>query len=84
MASLCAACTLAGELTGWQVVCKVGSCNPSSDVEHIVGLLWTINQPDAESFICTTHIIHKRQTSMPPPWDLRLQSQQVSSHRPMP
>jgi hypothetical protein len=37
-----------------------------SDTPHSVGLLWTSDQPDAETATYTTHNNHKRQTSMPP------------------
>ena len=33
---------------------------------HLVGLVWTRGRPDAKTSTCTTHRIHKRQTSMPP------------------
>jgi len=36
------------------------------DTSHSVGLLWTSDHPDAETSICTTYNIHKRQISMPP------------------
>ena len=35
-----------------------------SDTPHSVGFLWTSDQPVAETFTCTTHNIHKRNTSM--------------------
>jgi hypothetical protein len=37
---------------------------------HSVGLLWTSDQPDAETSYLTAHNIHKRQTAMPPKWPL--------------
>jgi hypothetical protein len=38
-----------------------------SDTPHSVGLLWTTDQPDAETSTCRQHKnTHKRQTSMPP------------------
>jgi hypothetical protein len=33
---------------------------------HSVGLLWTSDQPDAQTATYKTHNTHKRQTSMPP------------------
>jgi len=36
------------------------------DTSHSVELLWTSDQPDAETLYLTTHNTHKRQTSMPP------------------
>ena len=37
-----------------------------SDTPHFVGLLWTSDQPDAETFYLTTHNTHNRHTSMFP------------------
>jgi len=38
-----------------------------SDTPHSVGLLWTSDQPDTETSICTsTHNTHNRVISMPP------------------
>ena len=48
-------------------------------LSHSVKLLWTRNQPDAETFTCT---IHNRQTC--PLWDSNPQSQQTSVRRPTP
>jgi hypothetical protein len=36
-----------------------------SDTLHSVGLLWTSDQPDAETYNLTTHNTPNRQTSMP-------------------
>ena len=36
-----------------------------SDTPHSVGLLWTSDQPDAETATYTKHNTHKRQISMP-------------------
>ena len=51
-----------------------------SDTPHSVGLLWTSDQPDTETYL-TTHNAHKRQTSMPR-WDSNPQSQQASGADP--
>jgi hypothetical protein len=48
-----------------------------SDAPHSVGLIWTRDQPVAET---TTHYTHKRQTSMPQR-DSNPQSQQASGPR---
>jgi len=37
-----------------------------SDTPSSVALLWTSDQPDLETCICTTYSIHKRQTAMLP------------------
>jgi hypothetical protein len=37
-----------------------------SDTPQSVGLLWTSDQPVAETSTCQTHNTHNRQTSMPP------------------
>jgi len=37
-----------------------------SDTAQSVGLPWTIDQSDAETYTCTAHNNHIRQTSMPP------------------
>jgi len=37
-----------------------------SDTPYSVALLWTSDQSDLETCICTTHNTHKRQTAMLP------------------
>ena len=39
--------------------------HPDKPTPHSVGLLWTSDQPDAQTSTCTTHNTHNRQTSMP-------------------
>jgi len=53
------------------------------NTSHILGLLWTSDQPDAEAsdWQHTTNTTDKRPCSRR---DSNLQSQQASCHRPMP
>ena len=44
----------------------IEASRPHSDTSHSVGLLWTSDQPDAETSYLETHNTHKRKTSMPP------------------
>jgi hypothetical protein len=48
-----------------QGLLKIEASQSHSDTSHSVGLLWTSDQPNAETSTCTSHNIHKRQTSMP-------------------
>jgi hypothetical protein len=52
-----------------------------SNTLHTVRLPWTKDRPIAEASTCTTHNIHKRQTSMSPARDSNPQSQQASWRR---
>jgi hypothetical protein len=52
-------------LVGQGVLC-VEASRSHSDTAHSVGLLWTSDQPDAETSALTAHNNYKRQTSMPP------------------
>jgi hypothetical protein len=52
-----------------------------NDAAQAVKLLWTSNQPDAETSIWQ-HTIHKTGTHPCPRWDLNPRSQQVSGRRP--
>jgi len=56
---------------------------PRSHIPQSVGLFWTSSQPDAETYTCTTHNIHKEKISKP--WgDSNPPSQQSSDRRPTP
>jgi len=62
----CAVVTKSGNLNFLEPSGPVQACNgtdlplPYSDTSQSVGILWTSDQPDAE----TTHNTHNRQTSM--------------------
>jgi hypothetical protein len=49
-----------------QGLLNVQASRTHSDTPHLAGLLWTSDQPDAETLYLRTHNTHKRQTSMPP------------------
>jgi len=46
-------------LVGWGLLC-VETLQSPSDKPHSVGLQWTSDQPDAETFCLTTHNTHKK------------------------
>jgi len=54
-----------------------------SDTPHSVGLLWTSDQPDAETST-SQHTTLKRERHLCPRWDSNPQSQQASGGRPTP
>jgi hypothetical protein len=51
-------------LLGLCFLCEVPRSH--SDTPHLVGLLWTNDQPRCRDLYLTTHSTHKRQTSMLP------------------
>jgi len=52
-----------------------------SDTPHLVGLLWTSDQPDAETSVSQQTTLTGGRHSCPW-WDLNPQSQQASGHKP--
>jgi hypothetical protein len=52
-------------LAGYSLL-SIEASRSHSDTPHSVGLLWTSNQPDAETTTYTTHSVHKGPTSIPP------------------
>ena len=62
-----------------QSLLSIEASRSHSDTPHSVGLLWTSDQPGAETTTYTTHSAHNRQTSMPP---RKIRSCDPSSERP--
>jgi len=69
MDSLLPACSLPGNWTCWQVASKVATCIPALDTPHSVGLLWTSDQPVAETST-SKYTTLTRDRHLCPQWDL--------------
>jgi hypothetical protein len=68
--------SIAQQSLGGQDLLVVEASKWHSDITHLVGLLWTSDQPDTDPCV-TAHNNHKKQTSMSPAI-YNPQSQQVS------
>ena len=65
----------------WVRVSSRYGFNITTDTPHLVGLLWTSDQPDSETSTWPTHNTHNRHMHI---WDSNPQSQEVSGLRLMP